>query len=71
MVNNKNGKEYECVFCKNNDFEVPEDIIAEIKKENVVIFAGAGISTEGRGIYKSILKLMMNFVRIMIKHFPN
>ena len=60
MINNKNVKEYECVFCENNDFEVSEDIIAEIKKENVVIFAGAGISTEGRGIYKSTLYSEVN-----------
>ena len=37
MVNNKNGKEYECVFCKNNDFEVPEDIIAKMSSYLLVL----------------------------------
>ena len=48
-------KECKCAFCGNKDFEVPSEIIEAIKKENIVIFAGAGISTEGKNVYKSTL----------------
>ena len=59
MKDNHNN-ECKCAFCGNNDFEVPKEIIEEIKKENVVIFAGAGISTEGKNVYKSTLYSEIN-----------
>lgn len=52
MKKNKVSKECKCAFCCNNDFELPEDIITAIKEEKLVIFAGAGISTEGKNVYK-------------------
>jgi len=56
----KHNKECKCVFCGNNDFEVPKEIICAIKNENAVIFAGAGISTEGNNVYKTTLYTDIN-----------
>lgn len=40
-----------CITCKNNNpFDVPDHLIEEIKSGNVVVFAGAGISTERNGL---------------------
>lgn len=45
-----------CVFCKNNrDFNLPESLVEACIKGEVVIFAGAGISTESRSVYPSTL----------------
>ena len=44
-----------CAYCGNEDFEVPKEIIEAIKEEKLVVFAGAGISTEGKGVYKTSL----------------
>ncbi len=42
----------DCAVCKNHyEFEMPEEIVESIKDGNLVIFAGAGISTEGRGVF--------------------
>lgn len=52
----KNKKtKYKCTFCDEINFDIPKDIIEAIKKEELVIFAGAGISTEGKNVYKSSL----------------
>lgn len=59
MKDNHN-KECKCAFCGNNDFEVPKEIIDAIKNENAVIFAGAGISTEGKNVYKTTLYTDIN-----------
>ncbi len=41
----------DCVFCKQNHrFEMPSDLINELIKGNVVVFAGAGISTESKRV---------------------
>lgn len=53
-------KDSKHTFCCNSDFELPEDIITAIKKEEIVIFAGAGISTEGRNVYKNSLYSNIN-----------
>ena len=53
-------KKCTCAFCGNNDFEVPAEIIDAIKNENIVIFAGAGISTEGKNVYKRTLYSEIN-----------
>jgi len=40
-----------CVHCKNNlSFTMPKEIVDAAVDEKLVIFAGAGISTEGRGV---------------------
>jgi NAD-dependent SIR2 family protein deacetylase len=50
-----------CDICKNyHDFDFPEDLFEEFVKRDVVVFAGAGISTENKNIfpltlYESIL----------------
>lgn len=53
-------KKIECAFCGNKDFEIPNDIIEAIKNDNLVIFAGAGVSTEGKNVYKSTLYSEIN-----------
>ena len=70
MAENK-VKKCKCAYCDDRAFEVPKDIIEAIKNENLVIFAGAGISTEGKNVYKCILKLIMNWGKIIIIHFLN
>lgn len=41
-----------CAICKNRiDFELPKEILYAINNEELVIFAGAGISTENKGPY--------------------
>lgn len=41
----------DCVFCKlNHQFEAPHDLINELIAGKVVIFAGAGISTESKRV---------------------
>ena len=43
-----------CAICRNNkDFIFPKQLLEEVKKRNVVIFAGAGISTESRTVFPS------------------
>lgn len=43
--------ECECIICKNNKpFEMPPEIIEEAIKGNLVLFCGAGISTEGKDV---------------------
>lgn len=45
-----------CEYCKNNlPFDLPEEIIEATKKGDIVIFAGAGISTESKSIFKKSL----------------
>lgn len=45
-----------CDYCKNNkDFEIPEDIIDALLKGDLVIFAGAGVSTEKQNIFPDTL----------------
>lgn len=60
MEEKRYKKECKCAFCGNNDFEVPSEIIEAIKNESIVIFAGAGISTEGKNVYKSTLYTEVN-----------
>src|SRR5258706_2358434 len=57
-MNKKSKKHFEehdptkCIFCKNNlDFELPGDLLADLKDGNIVLFAGAGISTESNYVY--------------------
>lgn len=48
--------ECKCEFCKNKlPFQLPNEIIEETIKGNLVVFAGAGISTETRQIFKQTL----------------
>ena len=44
----------DCVFCRNfHEFSIPDHLIDQIKKREVVIFAGAGISTEVNTVFHS------------------
>jgi hypothetical protein len=45
------GDRSQCEFCRNNrDFSMPRQLYAAIKGGDVVLFAGAGVSTEGRPV---------------------
>jgi NAD-dependent SIR2 family protein deacetylase len=49
-------KNCDCYFCKSNhDFELYQDIIDATKNNNLVIFAGAGVSTESKTVYNKTL----------------
>lgn len=42
----------ECMICKNNkNFDMPEDIIESVLKNNLVLFCGADISTESKSVF--------------------
>jgi len=50
-ISEKSHAACECALCKNNKiFQRPKHLIEELEKGNVVIFAGAGISTENRDV---------------------
>lgn len=41
----------ECVFCRDfHEFDLPDFLIKELLSDRVVLFAGAGISTENRNV---------------------
>ncbi len=41
----------ECFMCKNNNsFDMPNEIIESVKKKELVLFCGAGISTESKAV---------------------
>jgi hypothetical protein len=41
-----------CAFCSSfRDFELPDHLLDQLSKGNVVIFAGAGVSTENRTVF--------------------
>lgn len=45
-----------CDVCRNNHpFEIPDDLYKDLVKGNVVIFAGAGVSTESSQVFPSKL----------------
>ena len=42
----------ECMICKNNKkFDMPEEIVESVLKNNLVLFCGAGISTESKSVF--------------------
>jgi NAD-dependent SIR2 family protein deacetylase len=46
----------QCEYCKNNyDIEIPDDIINAIHNEKLVVFAGAGVSTERHTVFINTL----------------
>ena len=46
----------DCIVCKNNhEFNLPSDIIEAVQNKSLVIFAGAGVSTESRSVYNYTL----------------
>jgi len=46
----------ECYICRlKKPFKMPEEIVEAVGDRNLVIFAGAGISTEARGVFKITL----------------
>jgi hypothetical protein len=47
----KHTQDCRCITCKNNNpFDIPDHLINEILAENVVIFSGAGVSTENKDL---------------------
>lgn len=60
MTEDKHNEKCVCAFCGNNNFKIPDEIIEAIKNENLIIFAGAGISTEGKNVYKTTLYTEIN-----------
>lgn len=54
------GGKCKCAFCGNEDFTIPDEILEAIKSGELVIFAGAGISTEGKNVYKKSLYSEIN-----------
>lgn len=49
-------KNCECKLCKNNhEFNLPIDIIEAVQNRSLVVFAGAGVSTESRSVYNYTL----------------
>ncbi|ANF38789.1 SIR2 family protein [Bacillus velezensis] len=56
MAQSLESKNCECEVCKNNhEFILPRDIIEAVQNRNLVIFAGAGVSTESRSVYNYTL----------------
>jgi hypothetical protein len=50
---NKAHEKTKCAFCSNfHQFEIPDHLLDQLKKGNVVIFAGAGISTETSSAFR-------------------
>ncbi|WP_442601819.1 hypothetical protein [Paenibacillus sp. KN14-4R] len=50
------NKHCECSSCNhNNGFYLPKEIIEATKNGELVIFAGAGVSTESKKVYKTTL----------------
>ena len=39
MIEDKHNEKCLCAFCGNNNFEIPNDIIDAIKRENLIILA--------------------------------
>ncbi|MCP6680660.1 SIR2 family protein [Bacillus nakamurai] len=56
MAQSLESKNCECEVCKNNhEFNLPSDIIEAVQNRNLVVFAGAGVSTESRSVYNYTL----------------
>lgn len=50
------GGNCECAYCKNmKAFNLPDELIEAAERGDLVIFAGAGVSTEARTVYKYTL----------------
>ena len=50
------NKKCECEICKNDiDFNMPEEIVDAILNRNLVLFCGAGISTESKLVYPNTI----------------
>jgi len=50
-VNKGEIMDCECAICKNNKpFELPKEILEAVSSNNLVLFCGAGISTEGKNV---------------------
>lgn len=45
-----------CLICKNTQaFDLPSHLLSELQKQNVVLFAGAGVSTENKTVFPHTL----------------
>jgi len=56
VVEIKADRHCDCQFCKNNNgFTLPNEIIEAAKSRQLVVFAGAGVSTESKKVYTKSL----------------
>lgn len=61
-----------CVLCGNDEYIIPNEIFEAIKKENLVVFAGAGISTEGKNVFpKTLYREICDELNINNVSFPD
>jgi hypothetical protein len=52
VTHKRNSSDCHCEICRDNrPFELPPDLYERFKDCSVVVFAGAGVSTETRGVY--------------------
>ena len=50
--NGTENKSIECAICKNHHpFDIPTELMEALREKRLVIFAGAGISTEGKLVF--------------------
>ena len=71
-MKHKECSDAECQICKNEKpFDLPQDIVDAIKRENLVIFAGAAISTENKLVYPfSLYEQIKNELKIKSYNGP-
>lgn len=59
-TNEVDHMKYECAICsQNKPFDIPEEIVDAAIKGDLVVFCGAGISTEGKMFYHT------HFIRLL------
>ena len=52
----KNNEECQCEFCQDKlPFTLPQEIIDAVLDQDLIIFAGAGVSTETKKVFKETL----------------
>ena len=52
----KQEKKKGCWICENmKDFHMPESIVESAKRGDLILFAGAGVSTEAKGLLPTTL----------------
>jgi hypothetical protein len=55
-VHSKPHNAQDCFFCRNfHEFELPDHLLQELRANRVVLFAGAGVGTEGKQLLPSTL----------------
>lgn len=61
-----------CQFCKyRNEFNLPDNFIEDLVKGNIVLFAGAGISTENKNVFPRTFYEEISMELESTKKFPD